>query len=125
MEKKKTKLTISGNPKKSFKNFGTAKSQTKKTVIIEKQINKSINKSNFSKSFVSKSSSNFKRGTNFKSNLTPGISTVTSDFERRKLAEQRATKRLKDDKEIKDKKSKLGSKKENLNSLFLGLLVMK
>jgi len=114
MEKKKTKLTISGNPKKSFKNFGTAKSQTKKTVIIEKQINKSINKSNFSKPFGSKSSSNFKRGINFKSNLTPKISTVTSDFERRKLAEQRATKRLKDDKEIKDKKSKLGSKKREL-----------
>ena len=112
--KKKTKLTISGNPKKSFKNFGTAKSQTKKTVIIEKQINKSINKSNFSKPFGSKSSSNFKRGINFKSNLTPKISTVTSDFERRKLAEQRATKRLKDDKEIKDKKSKLGSKKREL-----------
>ncbi len=114
MDKKKTKLTISGNPKKSFKNFGTAKSQTKKTVIIEKQINKSINKSNFSKPFGSKSSSNFKRGINFKSNLTPKISTVTSDFERRKLAEQRATKRLKDDKEIKDKKSKLGSKKREL-----------
>ena len=114
MEKKKTKLTISGNPKKSFKNFGTAKSQTKKTVIIEKQINKSINKSNFSKPFGSKSSPNFKRGINFKSNLTPKISTVTSDFERRKLAEQRATKRLKDDKEIKDKKSKLGSKKREL-----------
>ena len=114
MEKKKTKLTISGNPKKSFKNFGTAKSQTKKTVIIEKQINKSINKSNFSKPFGSKSSPNFKRGINFKSNLTHKISTVTSDFEKRKLAEQRATKRLKDDKEIKDKKSKLGSKKREV-----------
>ena len=114
MEKKKTKLTISGNPKKSFKNFDTAKNQTKKTVIIEKQINKSINKSNLSKSFGSKSSSNFKRGINFKSNLSPKISTVTSDFEKRKLAEQRATKRLKDDKEIKDKKSKLGSKKREL-----------
>ena len=35
----------------------------------------------------------------------------TSDFERRKLAEQRATKRLKSDNE-KDKKTKLGPKKE-------------
>ena len=42
MEKKKTKLTISGNPKKSFKKFET-KNQAKKTVVIEKQINKPIN----------------------------------------------------------------------------------
>ncbi len=114
MEKKKTKLTISGNPKKSFKNFDASKNQAKKTVIIERQINKPVNKSNFSKSFASKSTSNFKRGINFKSNLQPKIPTSTSDFEKRKLAEQRATKRLKDDKEIKDKKSKLGSKKREL-----------
>ena len=114
MEKKKTKLTISGNPKKSFKNFNVAKNQEKKTVIIERQINKTVNKSNLSKYSGSKSSSNFKRGINFKSNLSPKISTATSDFEKRKLAEQRATKRLKDDKEIKDKKSKLGSKKREL-----------
>ena len=114
MEKKKTKLTISGNPKKSFKNFDVAKNHAKKTVIIERQINKTANKSNLSKYSGSKSSSNFKRGINFKSNLSPKISTATSDFEKRKLAEQRATKRLKDDKEIKDKKSKLGSKKREL-----------
>ena len=114
MEKKKTKLTVSGNPKKSFKNFDVAKNQAKKTVIIERQINKTVNKSNLSKYSGSKSSSNFKRGINFKSNLSPKISTATSDFEKRKLAEQRATKRLKDDKEIKDKKSKLGSKKREL-----------
>jgi len=113
MEKKKTKLTISGNPKKSFKKFET-KNQAKKTVVIEKQINKPINKNNFNKSFGLKSSSNFKRGPNFKSNLSSKISTITSDFEKRKLAEQRATKRLKEDKEIKDKKSKLGSKKREL-----------
>ena len=51
MEKKKTKLTISGKPKKSFKNFDASKNQAKKTVIIERQINKPVNKSNFSKSF--------------------------------------------------------------------------
>ena len=33
---KKTKLTISGNPKKSFKNFSAEKTQGKKTVIIGK-----------------------------------------------------------------------------------------
>ena len=34
MENKKTKLTISGNPKKPIKNFETSKSQGKKTVVI-------------------------------------------------------------------------------------------
>ena len=38
MEKKKTKLTISGNPKKSFKKFDPTKSKGKKTVVIEKTI---------------------------------------------------------------------------------------
>ena len=38
---------------------------------------------------------------------------IQTDFERRKLAEQRATKRLKGDTDNKDKKSKLGTKKEN------------
>ena len=37
MENKKTKLTISGNTKKSFSNFNANKSQGKKTVIIEKK----------------------------------------------------------------------------------------
>ena len=34
---KKTKLTISGNPKKTFKKLDSQKTQGKKTVIIEKQ----------------------------------------------------------------------------------------
>ena len=60
MENKKTKLTISGNPKKSFKNFDTTKSQGKKTVVIEKKTNKSFQlKSSFNKPFVSKQSTNF------------------------------------------------------------------
>ena len=37
MDNKKTKLTISGNTKKSFKNFGISKNQGKKTVVIEKK----------------------------------------------------------------------------------------
>ena len=36
MENKKTKLTISGNPKKSFKDFSSSNNQTKKTVVIDK-----------------------------------------------------------------------------------------
>ena len=37
MENKKTKLTISGSSKKSYKNLDNVKSQGKKTVIIEKK----------------------------------------------------------------------------------------
>jgi len=114
MDNKKTKLTISGNPKKSFKDFGVSKNQGKKTVVIEKKPIRSTSKSNFSKSFTSKSPSNFKRSVSLKPNSAIKISTSTSDFERRKLAEQRATKRLKGDNETKDKKSKLGSKKREL-----------
>ena len=51
---------------------------------------------------------------NFKTNLAPKTLTSSSDFERRKLAEQRATKRLKDDTENKEKKTKLGTKKREL-----------
>ena len=58
--------------------------------------------------------SNFKRGVPLKTNLSSKFSTSTSDFEKRKLAEQRATKRIKVDNETKDKKSKLGSKKREL-----------
>ena len=36
MENKKTKLTISGKPKKSLKNFDSSKTIGKKTVVIEK-----------------------------------------------------------------------------------------
>ena len=40
MENKKLKLTISGKPKKSFKNFETTRSQGKHSVVIEKSQNK-------------------------------------------------------------------------------------
>ena len=66
---KKTKLTISGNPKKSFKKIASPKTQGKKTVVIEKKSIKSSNKSNFSKSFGSKPTSGFKHGSSFKSNF--------------------------------------------------------
>ena len=40
------------------------------------------------------------------------ISSASTDFERRKLAEQRATKRLKEDTDGKERKSKSGYKKK-------------
>ena len=110
MENKKTKLTISGNPKKSFKNLETSKTKGKKTVVIDKQSTKPMHKGNFNRLHGSKPSSHFKKNFGMKPNFTPKVP-ATSDFERRKLAEQRATKRLKGESEIKDKKAKIGSKK--------------
>ena len=115
MENKKIKLTISGKPNKSFKKFDSSKSQGKKTVMIDNQKTKNPNKGGFNKSFGSKTpSQNFKRGVSTKPIFSPKTSTTTSDFERRKLAEQRATKRLKEDLDNKEKKTKLGTKKREL-----------
>ncbi len=113
MENKKTKLTISGSPKKSFKNFDSSKTQGKKTVVIEKQSSRTLKRTSFGKPFGSKTSSDFKKGVPFKSSSSK-IPPITSDFERRKLAEQRATKRLKEDIDNKNKKTKSTTKKREL-----------
>ena len=115
MEKKKTKLTLSGNLKKSISNIERAKSHGKNAVLIEKKNNKFNNKRTFNT--FSKPSSNFKTDrSGYKTKLptlTKPIST-SSDYEKRKLAEQRATKRLKDDPEKRDNKGKIGSKRREL-----------
>ena len=100
MENKKIKLTVSGKPKKSIKNFTSSKSQENRSVVMGKPQNKFV-----------------KRGSSFRPNkpiFTPKIQTNTNDFEKRKLAEQRATKRLKDEGNKKDKKLKIGSKKREV-----------
>ena len=112
MENKKTKLTISGKPKKTFKRFDSSKTEGKKTVFIEKRSNKTSFKGNFNKSQNSRPlSGNFKKTPPLKNNK---LFSPISDFERRKLAEQRATKRLKGNEDSKDKKTKLGTKKREL-----------
>ena len=113
---KKTKLTISGTAKKSFNNIEIAKTQGKKTVVIEKQTNKFPNKTGSSRpsTFKPKTTSSFNRGAPLKPSFAPKSPPVANDFERRKLAEQRATKRFKGD-ENKDKKTlKAGTKKREL-----------
>ena len=95
MEKKKLKLTISGSSKKTINNIELAKSKAKNSVEIEKKKTKFGTKSSFSKNNYQKNT--FNRP---KSNFVPRdtINKKTSganDFEKRKLAEQRATKRLK------------------------------
>ena len=110
---KKTKLTISGTAKKSFKNIEIAKTQGKNSVVIEKQASKFLSRGGSSRTggFKSKTASTFNRGAPVKPSFAPKSPPITNDFERRKLAEQRATKRLKGN-DNKDKKtSKAGTKK--------------
>ncbi|MDC3142962.1 translation initiation factor IF-2 [Candidatus Pelagibacter sp.] len=114
---KKTKLTISGTTKKSFKNIEIAKSQNKNSVVIDKQSNKFSNRGGSPKhgSFKPKTGSSFNRGAPLKPTFAPKSPPISNDFERRKLAEQRATKRLKGDNENKDRKTlKMGTKKREL-----------
>ncbi len=114
---KKTKLTISGTAKKSIKNIEIAKVQGKNSVVIEKKSNKFPNRGgSFRPSgFKSKSTSNFNRGTTQKTSFVPKIPSTTNDYEKRKLAEQRATKRLKEENQNKDRKNlKVGTKKREL-----------
>jgi len=113
MEKKKTKLTISGSSKKTISNIERARTQGKNSVIIEKKSigfgNKPniIKRNNKNDSFKVKSSRPNK-GSVFSKAPAPSL---PSDFEKRKLAEQRAKKRLKGETL---QKGKLGSKKREL-----------
>ena len=115
MKNKKTKLTISGNAKKSIGNIELAKTQSKNSVVIEKKTSRFGNRSSFNKpstlntDFKKKTYVN-EKPTNF---LKPTFS-IRKDDEKRKLAEQRATRRLKGDSTYKDFKGKIGSKKREL-----------
>ena len=114
---KKTKLKISGSATKSIKNIEIAKTQGKNSVVIEKQSNKFSNRGGISRtsSFKAKTTSTFNRGATIKPSFAGKSPPITNDFERRKLAEQRATKRLKGGNENKDKKTlKAGTNKREL-----------
>ncbi len=115
---KKTKLTISGGiAKKSIKNIDKARNLGKQTVIIEKQQGKFTSRGTSFKSHSQKVKNNFtsNKGNFVKQNFISKSSPLTSDFERRKLAEQRATKKLKEENDSKNKKtSKSGTKKREL-----------
>jgi translation initiation factor IF-2 len=91
---KKTKLTISGGiAKKSIKNIDKAKTLGKNSVVIEKQSGKFPGKVSGFKSGFSKpkTSSSYNKGNIGKSNFNTKTPSPTSDFERIKLAELRAT----------------------------------
>ena len=76
MEKKKTKLTLSGNLKKSISNIEKAKTQGKNSVFIEKKSNKFSPK----KQFNNNSKFSFKpKSPNFSNPAPP-----PNDYEKRK-----------------------------------------
>tara|TARA_Y100000816_G_scaffold239849_1_gene186284 strand:- start:560 stop:2776 length:2217 start_codon:yes stop_codon:yes gene_type:complete len=114
MEKKKLKLSISGSSKKTLSSIEQAKSHSKNTVVIEKKTSKFSGKSQFSRqnnNSFRPNNTNTLKSTNFVRS-TPQPS---SDFEKRKLAEQRATRRLKGEVQQKENKSnKTGSKRREL-----------
>ncbi len=112
---KKTKLTISGSAKKSIKNIEIAKTQGKNSIVIEKQSNRFAGKGGSPRVGGLKQKSNFNRGGATKPNFVSKSPLITNDFERRKLAEQRATKRIKAENVTKDKKIlKSGTKKRDV-----------
>ena len=86
MEKKKLKLSISGDSKKTINSIEQAKSQSKNTVVIEKRPPRFGNKSSFTrgnKNIGKKVDTNFVvKQTNYSKPPSP----ISSDFEKRKLA---------------------------------------
>tara|TARA_Y100001970_G_scaffold292660_1_gene434925 strand:- start:1903 stop:4119 length:2217 start_codon:yes stop_codon:yes gene_type:complete len=114
MEKKKLKLSISGSTKKTFSSIEKAKSKSKNTVVIEKKNLKFPGKPQFSR----QNNENFRSNKSVLSkpnNFSRPSAPPTSDFEKRKLAEQRATRRLKGETVTKENKSnKLGGKRREL-----------
>jgi translation initiation factor IF-2 len=113
---KKTKLKISGTTKTPIKNIEIAKTKNKNSVVIEKSKNNFVKKGGsfrFSGTGAKpKQTSSFNRGPTLKPSFPVKTSAIPNDFERRKLAEQRATKRLKGDND--GKKQKLGANKREL-----------
>ena len=113
---KKIKLKISGTAKASIKNIEIAKTKSKNSVVIEKSKSNFVKKGGSLRSTSTgaraKPTSSFNRGTPLNASFVTKTPPITNDFERRKLAEQRATKRLKGDSE--GKKHKLGANKREL-----------
>ncbi len=111
MDKKKLKLSISGNTKKTITSIEQARSNPKNSVIIN---NRSFSKKKFNKSTSSDGFKKTVHGHGLKKSPQSFLPKKDiSDFEKRKLAEQRATKRLKGD-SARDNKDKNHNKKREL-----------
>ena len=117
MEKKKLKLSVSGSSKKTINSIEQAKTQSKNTVVIERKSSKFSPKPQFPRSNFRNDKSRVKGNFIPKKNFIPKVPapSISSDFEKRKLAEQRATRRLKGELPTKEGRSnKLGGKKREL-----------
>ena len=116
MEKKKLKLSITGSTKKTINSIEQAKTQSKNTVVIEKKSSRFSGKPKFSR--PGSVNDKFKNRSTFpskKPSFPKPLIKTNSDFEKRKLAEQRATRRLKGEVSQKDNKSnKIGGKRREL-----------
>ena len=111
MEKKKLKLSISGSSKKTINNINLAKSHGKNSVVIEKKNTRFGPKSSFSKNTSQRNTFNKPKSNFIPRNPITSKPSTENDFEKRKLAEQRATKRLKGEN---TPKGKIGSKRREL-----------
>ena len=113
MEKKKLKLSITGTSKKTINSIEQAKSHPKNSVVIEKRAGKFPRKPNFNKNKNNFTHKNTNLSTNKKAQFSQPQTNI-SDYEKRKLAEQRATKRLKGEETHKENKSRGVTKRREL-----------
>ncbi len=112
MEKKKLKLSITGASKKAINSIEQAKSHSKNAVFIERKSGRISRKPGFQKPL--KRQNNFKQSIFSSKPPFQNSQNFKSDFEKRKLAEQRATKRLKGEGVSKENKNKNLTKKREL-----------
>ena len=113
MEKKKLKLSITGTSKKTINSIEQAKSHPKNSVVIEKRAGKFPRKPNFNNNKNNFTHKNTNQSTNKKAQFSQPQTNI-SDYEKRKLAEQRATKRLKGEETHKENKSRGVTKRREL-----------
>jgi len=116
MEKKKLKLSISGSTNKTINSIEQAKNQSKNTVVIEKKPKRFLGKSQNPRPYLNNDKFKNKSSLTEKpSNYSKPLQNISSDFDKRKLAEQRATKRIKGEVSTKDSKAnKIGGKRREL-----------
>ncbi len=116
MEKKKLKLSISGSRNKTINSIEQARNQSKNTVVIEKKPKRFLGKSTSARPFANNDKFKNKLSLSEKtSNFSRPPQHISSDFEKRKLAEQRATKRIKGETSLKETKAnKIGGKRREL-----------
>ncbi len=113
MEKKKLKLSISGTSKKTINSIEQAKTKSKNAVLIEKKSGKYLGKSVYAKPYKQNDINKNKQSFSPRKPIFSKPLSISSDFEKRKLAEQRATRRLKGEEFHKETKGKVGFKKRD------------